>query len=199
MHKMIDAAAAVNPDAPTTCPKCGGEGIVKFPRPGGPVREICSVCSGHGTVDAGTAATVRKLMEADDIGEADFPPDPDDRAREEVLGPLEGPCCNPSDAPCVTCVPPDDVPRAPTEEDEAWYREMCRLREERLWAERIDAGPSFQEKFYALVNSLRDDLDDDIHGIGEFLGELADEARALEAKSWAQFLDRRQAMLDAKL
>lgn len=52
---------AVNAENPVTCPRCGGAGVVKPARPGGPVREICGVCRGEGVVDPETA---RRLKES---------------------------------------------------------------------------------------------------------------------------------------
>lgn len=135
-------------------------------------------------------AMVRELAIAREMSGLPFAPDDDPSELRDDEGPGAYP---------VVCPSPEDAAFEPTEEDEASYREWCREYESRRMAERIAAGPTFLEKMDALAAAFVDDLDDDIHGLGEFLGELADEARALEAKSWAQFLDRRQAMLDAKL
>ena len=196
MHNLTAANALVNADPSTTCPRCHGTGSVKFTRRGGWIIESCSVCNGRGVVDPATADTVRKLMEADDISGAEFPPDPEDRATVEALGPAEGPCCDPAEGgePCLGCAPFE-----PSPEDEADYLAWCREREERLLAERMEAGPSFVEKLTALAYKYLDDADDDMVLVGEWLWEKKEHVEFFGARDAAQYRDRHDAYLDAEL
>jgi len=86
----------------------------------------------------------------------------------------------------------------PSEADLEDYIEWARERDERLWRERIDAGPTFIEKLTAIANAFLDHHDEDICGLGGWIAEVADEARSLEARTWANYSDRRDAMLDAQ-
>ncbi len=83
----------------------------------------------------------------------------------------------------------------PSEEDIADYTEWSRRLDEASWAARVAVGPTLIEKLYSLANALIDEDDADLRGLGTWIGRQADEARALDAKSWSEFLDRRDAMM----
>jgi hypothetical protein len=93
---------------------------------------------------------------------------------------------------------PEDAAFEPTPEDEAWYRDLCREREERLWVERIEAGSKLAEKLFALANDLLDGPDDDLRGLGLAISVMGHEAMAVEAMTWEQYQDRKAAMMDAR-
>ena len=130
----------------------------------------------------------------------DTPAAAQESARTAALGPIEGACCEPAtETPCVTCLVPDDVPYEPSEADLLWYRGLCREREDRLWSERIEAGPTVVEMLFDEANRLIDSDDADRRGLGEEVARMAHEARSLEAKSWEQYRDRLAAMMDSRL
>jgi hypothetical protein len=130
-------------------------------------------------------------------------------------------CCGPEATPCVACsatVGPDETVEfatdpsdlrddegpgefpcyQPSEDDLAWYRGICRKREERLWEVRISAGPTLAEQLDDLSHAFLAIRDPLYTLVGELLGEHADEVRSLDATTPAMYLDRRQAMLDAR-
>lgn len=143
------------------------------------------------------------------------------QARDAALGPVSGPCCDPAADPCTTCLVPDVEPYEPTEEDWADYREFCREHDDKIWAERIAADSrrnaadarladavfealreahegGLQSLLADLCNAFRDhETSEDVRFVGGLLGTAYDLARHLEARSGEQYVDRRDAMLDA--
>lgn len=112
-RKPIDEATAVSlgdarwlaskpAEGMVDCPRCQGNGYVDFDRRRGPLRKLCPVCGGSCVVDASTAETVRRLIEADDLGTAEFPPASDVEDDATTAGP-DACCSDDEKTPCLPC------------------------------------------------------------------------------------------------
>lgn len=92
----------------------------------------------------------------------------------------------------------DDEAYVPSEEDQAWYLALCREREERLWAERVLAEPTFAEQLYAEANRLIDSPEPVQRWLGEQVAKLADMARWLDANGPESYEERLACLQDAR-
>jgi hypothetical protein len=150
------------------CPRCGGHGVRQVIDNGGVVWETCTSCEGTGELDRETADVIRRLMD-----EADWRSDPE-------------------------------------------RGQFCRDYEDRVLRERMDADawddttrwatcdfvpddapePTLVERLELEISLYRKMRSDFGNLIADKLQNLKTVVEATGAKTVAEFIDRRQAMLD---